>query len=70
MIYDRHISKIRQYMRYGPAQYREDWEQSIALAMLMSDGTREHLQPVLNDCFDRMEAYQLNNPYVLPWEES
>jgi hypothetical protein len=62
------ISKMRRLMKYGLSEYREDWQVSIALAILMGDGTRNHFQLMLDSCFQRMQAFEANNPGVLPFE--
>ena len=59
------ISKIRQYMRYGQEQFEKDWELSLALAVLMSEGDKPHFEPMLDSCFQRMLAYQANEPEMV-----
>jgi hypothetical protein len=54
-------------MRYGPEQYSEDWNLSIALAQFIADG-KTHFEPMLESCMNRIIAYQSNNPEALPFE--
>lgn len=65
------VSKIRKYMRYGDREFAEDWESAIAVAKLMArKGEHErvdHLQIILDSCFQRIEAYLANNPDERPF---
>lgn len=65
------ISKLREAMRYGPKQYKEDWDTAIALAKLMGlHGPLEGQEAQLESIFNRILSYQANNPDALPWEQS
>jgi hypothetical protein len=69
------ISKMRLMMKYGAKQFKEDWDSAIALAQIMGcDGEGSnvhgipHRQLLMEQCFERMEAYLGNNPEAKPWE--
>ena len=61
------LSHMRQLMKYGQAQYEQDWRLSIALAILLATGSTSALEPMLDRCFMRMEAYLKNNPDARPF---
>ena len=61
------ISHMRQFMKYGHAQYEEDWKLSLALSVLLAMGSTERLEMMLDRCFMRMEAYLKNNPDTRPF---
>ena len=62
------LSQIRRYMRYGPEQFKEDWETAVALAQIMAiHGNKKHLERLLKDCFKRITAYSANEPEGRPF---
>jgi hypothetical protein len=61
------ISHMRQLMKYGQAQYEEDWKLSLALSVLLAMGSTERLEMMLERCFNRMIAYLENNPEARPF---
>ena len=62
------VSHMRQFMRYGPKNYKEDWDSAVSLAQMMAvNGESEHLKLLLDRCFMRIEAYLENNPDAVPW---
>lgn len=62
------MSLMRKLMRYGPAQYKEDWESLVALAQIQAvNGEQEHLERLMNGCMKRILAYQANTGEV-PFE--
>jgi hypothetical protein len=62
------LSHMRKLMKYGEAQYREDWDLCIALAQLLGLGHSDRLEIMLDSCFKRIEAYHANNPDARPFE--
>jgi hypothetical protein len=56
------VSKMRRLMRYGQAEFEEDWNLSIALARLMAMGDKPHFEAMLDSCFQRILAYNANEP--------
>ena len=59
--------KMKQLLRYGPEQYKEDWDTAIACAQLLSEPGHESLEVVLESCMMRVNAYaQVTGE--LPWE--
>ena len=64
------VRRLAESMRYGPNQFREDWETVIALSQLMAiHGPFECQQYQMEDAMNRVLAYLANNPDSLPWEE-
>jgi hypothetical protein len=61
------LSHIRQYMKYNETRFRQDWELSIALAILLAMGHTEKLEFMLDSCMKRIQAYVANNPDARPW---
>ena len=52
------IARAKQAIRYGPQQYREDWETALALAQLMAiHGPIGKQEQQLESCFIRINAY-------------
>ena len=65
------VSKARQLMRYGPQQFKEDWDTAIALAQLMAiHGPLEGQKDQLESCFTRIYAYLANNPDARPFGDT
>jgi hypothetical protein len=64
------VSQMKQYMRYGPENYKEDWNQAIAISQLMALNPTESLELLLDRAMMRIEAYLQNNPDARPWEEA
>jgi hypothetical protein len=69
------ISKMRLMMKYGEQQFKDDCETVLALAQIMAiDGEGSnvhgipHRQLLMMQCFERIEAYMLNNSDARPWE--
>jgi hypothetical protein len=62
------IGRLRKLMRYGQADFEEDWNVALALAVLMATGRNaEKLEPMLNICMNRILAYLGNNPNARPF---
>ena len=64
------MSQMRRLMRYGPEEFKEDWETAVALAQLMTvhdslPGQRDQLEY----CFNRMLVYLSIHPDARPWEQ-
>lgn len=62
------LSQMKRLMKYGEAQYREDWELSIALAQLLGMDHTDRLEVMLDSCMKRIIAYKANNPKARPFE--
>jgi hypothetical protein len=60
------VSKMRQLMKYGQAQFEEDWKVAQALALLIAGGS-ENLEPMLDECFQRILAFMANDKYARPF---
>ena len=63
------IRRISESMRYGPQQFKEDWDTAIAISQLM--GVHEPYPDqewMLESCMNRVLAYLQNNPEERPWE--
>jgi hypothetical protein len=56
------LCRIRQFMRYRLEDYWQDWELAIALAQLLSIEETEARHRLLEATFNRILAYQANNP--------
>lgn len=61
------VSKMRQLMQYDQSDYESDWNVMIALAVLQTDGEKDHLQRMMDSCWQRILAYLSNNPDARPW---
>ena len=61
------IAHMKQAMRYGPENYKEDWNQAIAISQLMAVSYSESLELLLDRAMMRIEAYLLNNPDERPF---
>ncbi len=62
------VAHMKQAMRYGPENFKEDWNQAIAISQLMAVSYSESLELLLDRAMMRIEAYLLNNPEARPWE--
>lgn len=64
------LLKLQQAMRYGPKEFKADWDTVIACAQMigMRDQPQPHLETIVDSCFLRIEAYLGNHPENRPWE--
>jgi hypothetical protein len=59
---------MKQMLRYGPKEYKEDWETAVACAQIMgAELGHECLERVLDACMMRVNAY-LEVTGDLPWK--
>jgi hypothetical protein len=65
------VRRISEAMRYGPTQFKEDWDTVLALSQLMAvHGPFPYQESQAEDCMNRILAYLANNPDALPWKEA
>lgn len=62
------MSPMARMMRYSEADYRDDWNMVIALAQLMSYEETDARRRIFEAAWERIHAYQANNPSALPFE--
>ena len=60
------MSKMRKLMRYGQADFEEDWNLAIALTAYLANG-QSHFQNMFDSCMMRVNAYVANNPDARPF---
>lgn len=64
------VRDAKRLMRYGQAEFEEDWNLAVALAILMArPNNNADFTNMLEDCWTRMHAYMANNPDARPWPE-
>jgi hypothetical protein len=54
---DLEVKTLKDAMRYGPAQFLEDWNTAIACSQLLSEPGHESLEIVLERCMQRVDAW-------------
>ena len=63
------VRRTKRLMSYGRAQFEQDWEEALALAVIMANPTSTaDFAPMLDDCFMRIHAYMANHPDEFPFE--
>jgi len=61
------MSLMKRHMAYTEADFQKDWDQMVALALMMSvDGETDTRRRIMEDCSKRVRVYIALHPYVMP----